>query len=131
MRRTKGDFASVLLLVGMLATSPTWALEATVGPTLTMDPNGVTPLAGLIDLETDVPTRVTLTISGGAETRTIVFKAFQTVHEVQVLGLKPDNAYTLEVAITDVAGDSVVLTPELNAVTPPLPADFPVITVFY
>ena len=45
MVRKKIAIASVLLVVGTLASSPVEALEATVGPTLTMDPNGVTPLA--------------------------------------------------------------------------------------
>ena len=54
----KGGVGSVLLLAGVLISSPAWALEATLGPILTMDPSGVTPLAGVMDLETDVPTRV-------------------------------------------------------------------------
>lgn len=131
MGRKKVVFASILLLVGLVASSSVWALEVTGVPKLTMDPNGATPLAGLIELETDVPTRVTLAISDGTDTWSNQFKKFQTVHAVHVLGLKPNSTYSLELTITDEGGESVVLTPELKAVTPPLPADFPIITVYH
>lgn len=47
--------ATGLLLA--LAASPGFPFEVLNGPSLIMDPNGVTPLAGQIDLTTDVPTR--------------------------------------------------------------------------
>lgn len=131
MSGKKMAIAFVLVLTCSSTSSRVWALDATVGPTLTMDPNGTTPLAGLIDLETDVPTRVTLTISDGVDTWSNKFKRFQTVHAVHVLRLKPDSSYILELTITDEDGNSVVLAPKLKAVTPPLPPDFPIITVYH
>ena len=40
------------LLCGLFTASFAWAVEVLEGPALTMDPHGVTPLAGLIELET-------------------------------------------------------------------------------
>jgi len=49
------------------------AVEIVSGPTLTMDPNGMTPLAGVVELETDTPVQAELTITDGIEQRTVTF----------------------------------------------------------
>jgi arylsulfate sulfotransferase len=90
-----------------------------------MNPNLVTPLAGVVQLTTDVPTRVTLHVSNGAEGWAVVFPDYRTDHAVPVLGLQPDRTYTVEVTVTDEAGRSLILTPALEAVTAAVPADFP------
>jgi len=119
----------LLFLSGILISTFAWSIEVTLGPNLTMDPNGVTPLAGVIELTTDVPTRVTLTISGASDSRVREFAEFQTEHYLPILGLKPDTSYSIEVIVTDQADESLVLTPLLPVVTSPLPADFPSINV--
>jgi len=119
----------LFFLSGMLTSTFVWSIEVTLGPSLTMDPNGVTPLAGVVELTTDVPVRVTLTISDGSDSWVREFAAFQTGHYLPVLGLKPDNSYSIEVIVTDQADASLVLAPLLPAVTDPLPGDFPNINV--
>ncbi len=91
------------------------------GPTLTMDPNAITPLAGVVELETDVVVQVELTIGNGGDSRTVVFPA-ATVHYLPVLGLKADRTYTVDIAL--VPGGPVG---SLFATTSPLPADFPTV----
>jgi arylsulfate sulfotransferase len=113
----------------MLISTFAWSIEVTLGPRLTMDPNGVTPLAGVVELTTDVPTRVTLTISDGSDSRVREFAEFQTDHYLPILGLKPNSAYSIEVIVTDQVDESLVLAPLLQAVTGPLPVDFPNINV--
>ena len=47
---SKGQFRSLCVLALILGAPATWAaLEITAGPTLTMDPYGVTPLSGLVE----------------------------------------------------------------------------------
>ncbi len=94
-----------------------------------MDPNGVTPLAGLIQLETDEPVRITLQVSDGADNRTIEFAEFSSQFAVPLLGLKPATDYTIDVILTDRHNQQQVLTPALTVTTPALPADFPSINV--
>ena len=43
------------------------AAEVISGPTLTMDPNNLTPLAGVVEMETDVSVMARLTISDGID----------------------------------------------------------------
>ena len=94
------------------------------GPTLTMNPNGMTPLAGVVEMETDTPVQVELTISDGIDLWTVTFPDSRQVHYLPVLGLKPDRSYTVEVRIQPGG-----LIDSLLAVTDPLPVDFPVLTV--
>jgi len=121
-----------LAMIAMfLAAVPLSAAQVIQGPTLTMDPNGVTPLAGLIELTADTPVRVDLKVSDGIETWAIEFPALQTQHAVPLLGLKANDIYAVEVAVTDIAGQRTILSPTLRATTNALPADFPTISVYY
>ena len=118
---------SVMVLIATVSTS---ARGVVSGPTLTMDPNGVTPLAGVVTVTTDAPVRISLSISGGGETWGVEFPELGLAHSVPVLGLKPSTAYTIEVTLRDPSGNRQKLTPALNATTGPLPANFPKIGVF-
>ena len=126
---TKLPLVLLFFLSGILISTFAWSIEVTLGPSLTMNPNAVTPLAGVVELTTDVPARVTLTISDGSDSWVREFAEFQTDHYLPVLGLKPDNSYSIEVIVTDSVGDSLVLSPLLPAATGLLPVDFPNIKV--
>ena len=78
-----------------------------------------------------VPVRVSLRVSDGFESWAIEFPDFALQHAVPLLGIKPSDQYNVEVSITDEAGTRTVLSPTLVAATGPLPADFPVISVYY
>ncbi|MCU7923956.1 MAG: aryl-sulfate sulfotransferase [Candidatus Thiodiazotropha sp. (ex Dulcina madagascariensis)] len=119
----------IVALQGMLISTLAWPIEVTRGPSLTMNPNGVTPLAGVVQLATDVPARVTLTINDGPESWIKEFAEFQTDHYLPVLGLKPNRSYSIEITVTPEVGKGIVLTPSLQAVLDPLPVDFPNISV--
>lgn len=110
-----------LALTGLLLTASTaQAVEVISGPTLTMDPNAETPLAGVIELETDVPVQARLTVTDGTDLWTVDFPDAAQVHYLPVLGLKPDRTYTVDVELTP-GGHVGTVYPT----TDPLPADFP------
>jgi arylsulfate sulfotransferase len=122
----------LLLLIILLAlATPAWAVGVVSSPTLTMDPNGVTPLAGRIDLTTTTPVRITLSVRDGFEAWAVEFPDFATSHSLPLLGLKPNDTYTIEVSAIEADGTRTLLSPTLRATTPPLPADFPHIAVYY
>ncbi len=121
---------ALLSVMSLLASVPMSARNVVTGPTLTMDPNGVTPLAGVVNLTTDVAVRVSLSISDGVDTWGVEFPELRQDHSVPVLGLKPSTAYTIEVTLIDQAGQRQKLTPALHATTGALPANFPKVGVF-
>jgi len=114
----------------MLFSTASFAAEVVVGPTLAMDPNGVTPLAGVVTLTTDVATRAEMIVTSDQDTWWVGFSGYRTAHSLPVLGLKPDQLYSVQVSITDPLNVTVPL-PVLEAVTGALPSDFPVIDVYY
>jgi hypothetical protein len=98
-------------------------------PTLTWDPNGLTPLAGLVQFETSDPSRATLIVNNGASEWAVSFQELSTDHALPVYGLKPESSYTVKVVFTDEDGDSSAAPTVLSVDTPALPDDFPDITV--
>jgi hypothetical protein len=114
-----------VLLIIVLISPAAWALTITSGPTLTLDPNGKTPLAGVIHLTTDVPARVTLALSDGKQKRVVEFAEFQTDFSLPLLGLKPDKSYSVKLSVTDEKDQQSAVTPVLEVRTDPLPDDFP------
>ena len=113
----------------MLAAQAGVPIIVTSGPSLTMNPNENTPLAGVVELAASVPVRVTLEIGEGAERRIVEFPDYAIEHRVPVLGLRPSSVYPVRVTLTDQGGTSLVAAPALEATTGPLPADFPEIDV--
>src|SRR5687768_9059604 len=126
----KHNYAVVLTLMLLLGGGRSLSADVLTIPALTMNPNGVTPLAGVVTLATDVPSRVSLKISGGMETWGVDFPEFALNHSVPVLGLKPATVYTIHVSVTDQLGTRQNLTSPLHVETPPLPADFPKVSAF-
>jgi len=123
--------ALAFLAAALLAPFPASALDAVSGPTLVMNPNGVTPLAGIIKVGTDVPTRVSLSISDGVEVWGVDFPDFSIDHTVPLLGLKSADAYTVDVYIFDQAHNHKLLSTRLTATTDALPAGLPKTLVIY
>jgi arylsulfate sulfotransferase len=98
----------------------------TEGPTLTLDPNGITPLAAALALATNAPTSVSIEVLGELP----VSHAFQELaesHDLAVLGLYPDTENQVVVTVVDplvgFARDTLTVT------TDPLPEAFPNVTI--
>lgn len=110
-----------LCLAGLLmATLTVQAVDVLDGPTLTMDPNGTTPLAGVVELTTDVPVQAQLTITFESDVRVVSFPDVTVQHYLPVLGLKPNRTYTVDVELVPGGPVGTVF-----ATTGPLPDDFP------
>lgn len=99
--------------------------EVLSGPDLTLNPNQVTPLAALLELETDVPTRVRVVLDDGSTVRVDHLSGMASLHERAVLGMYPQTNYTVTIEIETVDGVARRLSPSLQLTTPPLPAGFP------
>ena len=83
------------------------------------------PLAGVLSLETDVPARVTVTVTGSGEQWTLEL-APGSVFRQPILGLLPETEYEVSVSVT--AGINELLAGPLTWTSPALPADLPTIT---
>ena len=94
------------------------------GPTIENNPNPV-PLAAVVRLRTDVPTRARIEIGDG---RTVAFRQLATSHVLPVLGLQPGTTYSIKVSISNERGVEVEAPAALPFTTVPLPGDFPPIT---
>jgi len=116
-------------LVLLLGSSSAWPVTVTSGPAMTLNPNGTTPLAGVVHLTTDLPARVTLELSDGTDSRTIEFAEFNTDFSLPVLGLMPDKSYTISLMLTDRNNRQSTVAHNLRFATKPLPDDFPDIKV--
>jgi len=118
----------------------TTAPNFTSEPLLTMAPNPNTPLAGLLEFETDEPTSVSIVITettgtnssftrGLFDSSTIEFNGLSTEHSLPLLGFTPDTSFTLQITISDAFGNQTQFAQQLLINIAPLPEDFPPIEV--
>jgi len=97
---------------------------------LEQGPNPSVPLAATIRLSTDLPTRVTLEIEDDESVSSIPLSGdAATVHEVPVLGLRPNRLHTLRVRAATAEGGEAV-SADLELQTDPLPTDFPPLEIW-
>lgn len=101
----------------------------TVAPDIELDPNLKTPLAGLLTIETDVPTRIKLEISTSKNNWSIDLKKLATHHSTPVLGLRPDTTHSIKVHAISESGAITTYKEQLSILTDPLPDGFPSIEV--
>ncbi|MHC4089480.1 MAG: aryl-sulfate sulfotransferase N-terminal domain-containing protein, partial [Planctomycetota bacterium] len=120
---TRPNLRSLCALAVLLAPPLVWADVVVEPPTLTMNPNGKTPLAGIIELTTHSPTQVTLEISDGFDLWRVKYPEVAELHSHPLLGLKPNRVYTVEVILSPGGSAGTLL-----AVTDPLPEHFPAVT---
>jgi arylsulfate sulfotransferase len=93
-------------------------------------PNPITrsPLIGIVDFETLMPSTVVIEINDGQRTWQIESKATSKKHSVAILGCYPDRRHQISVTATTEAGvKETQHTAEF--VTPALPKDFPPLSV--
>ncbi len=103
------------------------AITITSGPTFSPASNA--PLAGTLQLTTDVPSRVSVLVDTGTNVWERNFYDYGTTHSLTLLGFKSGLTNEIEVNVYD-KGQEVYTAPQLlTYVTPPLPANFPTINV--
>ena len=96
---------------------------------LQANPNANAPLAGILSLIADRPVIVTLLIDDGEKQQVVTpDSTYATAISMPVLGLNPDKDYQVTATIKDQEGRKTKLE-TLTMATPPLPEDFPKITL--
>jgi arylsulfate sulfotransferase len=95
---------------------------------ITMAPNPDTPLVGVLELSTDEPTRVRVSLSSSAS-RVIDFDKFNTNHSLPILGFHPGKKHIIHVIVIDEAGNETSADSNIEVTTDPLPEGFPPIEV--
>ncbi len=94
------------------------------GPELLPNPCALVPLAAIVTFTTDRPVTATLEIRAGQKTRQVTFTKTDTTFSLPVLGLEPEQGYTVAVLIS-AKGLQVRAPEELSGATGPLPPGFP------
>lgn len=99
------------------------AITILSGPTFTPATNA--PLAGLLKLTTDVPSRVSVNVTYGTNSWQRDFYDFTTNHSLPLLGFKPDTTNEIQVTVYDENRNAYTAPQSLSFITAPLPANFP------
>ncbi len=93
--------------------------------TLVGNPNPTVPLAAILSVTTDVPTRLTINVDDGERSWSVTpDDAMAMSHEVPVLGLRAGRTHTITATLEDADGMAAE-TVALSFTTPPLPDAFP------
>ena len=93
--------------------------------TLVGNPNPTVPLAAILSVTTDVPTRLTINIDDGERSWSVTpDEAMAMSHEVPVLGLRAGRTHTITTTLENADGMAAE-TVTLSVTTPPLPDAFP------
>jgi len=83
------------------------------------------PLAGLLTLTSDVPSRVSVSMTDGTRSWQKNFYDFGRTHSLPLLGFMPNRTNLITVTVRDKRQNAHTVSPDLVFVTPHLPADFP------
>ncbi|MDB6065895.1 MAG: Arylsulfotransferase [Pedosphaera sp.] len=117
-------------ILSALLTSPitSHALTILSGPTFTAA--GVNaPLAGTLQITTDVPSRLTVSVDDGTNAWERIFYDYATVRSMPLLGFKPNRTNQMTFTVQDKNGVEVASPQHLTFVTAALPSDFPTIVL--
>jgi arylsulfate sulfotransferase len=118
----------ISIIAASLTISPrSYAITIVSGPSFTPATNA--PLAGTLQLTTDVNSRISALMSDGTSTWQKDFYDFSTNHSVPLLGFKPNQTNEILITVYDENQNAYTATQLLTFVTGPLPADFPTWTV--
>jgi hypothetical protein len=121
---------SMLMAVLALGLGTAATVEAvTILSGLSFTPAAAAPLAGTLQLTTDVPSRVSVSVNDGIEGWARDFYDYGTNHFVPLFGFKPGRTNNITVTVWDQFRNEFTAAAPVVFVTSPLPADFPVMKV--
>jgi arylsulfate sulfotransferase len=115
------------MAVGLTFVPRSHAITILTGPSFTPATNA--PLAGLLKLTTDVPSRLRVQVSDGTNTWERGFYDLATNRSVPLLGFKPGRTNQIRVTVCDKFRNACAATPSLTFVPAALPASLPRFTV--
>lgn len=122
------QLALAFLTAGVLTVSTaSQAITILSGPTFAPATNA--PLAGLLQLTTDVPSRVSVQVNDGTNTWEKNFYNFSTTNSQPLLGFEANQTNQISVTVYDRNGNAYTAPQPLTFVTAPLPTNFPTWTV--
>lgn len=119
-----GAIAATLILNAAVSAS---AINIVSNPSFSQASNA--PLAGVLHVDTDVASRLSVSVNDGLGTWHHDFLDYATNHSEVVLGFKPDRTNEIQVTVYDKNHNSYTASGTLTNITAPLPANFPVHTV--
>jgi hypothetical protein len=99
------------------------AITITNAPVFT--PSFQAPLAGVLQLATDIPSRVSVSVNDGTTVWQRNFHNYCSTHSITLLGFKPGRTNSITVTALDKFRNAVTAAQPVCFVTPPLPGDFP------
>jgi arylsulfate sulfotransferase len=102
------------------------ALTIVTGPSFAQATNA--PLSGVLQLTTDIPSRIGVSVDDGIGVWERQFYDFGTAHSVPLFGFKPGRTNQIAVTAYDQGRNAVTAQP-LMFITDPLPSDFPNVTL--
>ena len=118
---------SLILLLLLCAPSASHAVTILAGASVTK--STIAPLTARLSITTDVPSRVSVTVTNGAESWTRSFYDYGTSHSVPLYGFKPSRTNYLTVVVRDKQQNAATNSQALVVTTDPLPSDFPKLTL--
>jgi hypothetical protein len=92
-------------------------------PSFSKAPNA--PLAGTLQFSTDVPTRLTVSVTDGTETWKRDFFDYSAAHSLPLFGFKPGRTNIITLTVRDRFRNEFTPDHPITFVTEPLPDDFP------
>lgn len=98
-------------------------------PSPAFAPSTNAPLAGLLKVNTDVDSRVSVVVNDGTETWQRNFFDYSTNHDEVLLGFKPNRTNQIQVIVFDKDRNTYTNSQALTFITAPLPSNFPHSTV--
>jgi arylsulfate sulfotransferase len=113
----------------LLASPSAHAVTILSGPTFTRATNA--PLAGVLQLTTDVPSRLSVSVNDSTNIWERRFYDFATAHSVPLLGFKPGRTHAITVTVYDCLRNQFTAAQPLKFVTSRLPDDFPALTLLH
>lgn len=119
--------AGLIFLANALSTPKIAAASLTSSVTFTKSANA--PLTGALAVNTDVPTRVSVSVDDGVETWQRNFFDYNVAHSLPMAGFRPDRTNQMTITLWEKSRASTTLTDAVTFVTSPLPASFPKITL--
>jgi len=110
-------------MVSILAAPCSQGITILSGPSFASSANA--PLAGVLQLTTDVPSRIGVLVSDGTSLWQKDFYDFSAAHAETLLGFKPGRTNLMQISVFDKSQNTTTATQTLEFVTAPLPANFP------
>jgi arylsulfate sulfotransferase len=117
------------LLVALASPLGSCAITFSTDPSFVSSSNA--PLAVSLRVATDVASRINISVDDGWKPWQRNFYDFNTSHEVPLLGFKPGRTNQITVTVYDRNRQTAVADHPLVFVAPPLPKDFPKLTLLH